>query len=922
MLIPSERLIGLMSATEARYAAREKDRAEVHAAPFKTKLTEVETPKRIALRAARLGVAPARATELMEPGAISLDPAELGFERVLGRQDFVRMDYLERGARAARSVGRVVIRNANGAIVGFGTGFLVAPRILMTNNHVLGSQEEAANSLIEFNFQRKLDGTLERTVSFPLRPQEFFFTDAALDVTVIAVGETSGEESLSQFGFLPLLGAEGKVAKTEAVNIIQHPNGEEKQLALRENEVIDLLETFIHYRTDTSPGSSGSPVLNDQWEVVALHHSGVPVRDSSGRIIAVNDQLWSPEMGETRVKWKANEGVRISRIAAFLRTAKLTPEQRNLLKLESAAVSVPPMPPSGITVGPGIVSRVEDGQLTMSIPLTIAVSLGIGGIGKAPAKPDVPIVDLIQPQSVGIDAAVEEVRRILRDVPEVIEVRKGWKFRNGWITDERSVVVVVNEKLSETELRESGREPLPQSVGGFSIDVRPATPLLHLGLGGGLFAERFALEAFRKPKIRYKGPPNAAALLAPFRERMRLIAHASPDAGFPQLASFINRTASDFRVAMFDFGAPHIVSALSKQLKPSGRRMQITIQPGESLGGGSKANDLTDEQSLEALRKAMGKRLKSALIRPSSSGGYVASSYHIKVAVRDSEEAWLSSGNWQSSNQPDQPSKTEAQKRALLNGFNREWHVIAKGPKIARTLKTFLDHDFKNGPEPETMESVAFPMVELIVPPDALEAAKAVKLFPALEIDDEVDVQVALTPDNYAKVALALIESATEKVFFENQSFSILNENDDQFQALLSALLAKQRAGLDVRIIFRDIGDVATALERAKDFGFDMKKIRVHRHCHTKGIVVDRREVMVGSHNWTNSGAVFNRDASLRILNTKVAGYFEDLFLFDWENMSRQKSVFEEVTARLVGPEAAKTAKGQVVSLAEYLGEE
>ena len=33
--------------------------------------------------------------------------------------------------------------------------------------------------------------------------------------------------------------------------------------------------SLIHiYLADTQPGSSGSPVLNRHWEVVALHHSG------------------------------------------------------------------------------------------------------------------------------------------------------------------------------------------------------------------------------------------------------------------------------------------------------------------------------------------------------------------------------------------------------------------------------------------------------------------------------------------------------------------------------------------------------------------------------------------------------------------------------------------------------------------------
>ena len=89
-----------------------------------------------------------------------------------------------RGTRAARSVCRIVIRSGN-AIVGFGTGFLIAPRVLITNNHVLGSAADAAGSLAEFNFQRRLDGSPERVTSFALRPQDLFLTDTALDFSMV-----------------------------------------------------------------------------------------------------------------------------------------------------------------------------------------------------------------------------------------------------------------------------------------------------------------------------------------------------------------------------------------------------------------------------------------------------------------------------------------------------------------------------------------------------------------------------------------------------------------------------------------------------------------------------------------------------------------------------------------------------------------
>jgi endonuclease G len=66
------------------------------------------------------------------------------------------------------------------------------------------------------------------------------------------------------------------VSPGEYLTIIQHPSGGDKQIALRENQLLKIDTHTLWYRTDTSPGSSGSPVFNDVWQVVALHHSGVP----------------------------------------------------------------------------------------------------------------------------------------------------------------------------------------------------------------------------------------------------------------------------------------------------------------------------------------------------------------------------------------------------------------------------------------------------------------------------------------------------------------------------------------------------------------------------------------------------------------------------------------------------------------------
>lgn len=243
------------------------------------------------------------------------ESARLDLERIINGNDLLNINYLDKGLLAAAAVGRVVVIGSDGEPLGFGTGSLISPRLMLTNNHVLGDAAAARNSQLQFNYQFDTRGRLLPTEDFDLRPDEFFYTNQKLDFTVVAVAETSqsGRARLSQYGALRLNREVGKVSPGESLTIIQHPGGNPKQIAVRENQLLKIEQFYIWYMTDTAPGSSGSPVFNDQWQIVALHHSGVPARDEAGNWLTVDGKVWDPtSMDESRVKWVANEGIRVS----------------------------------------------------------------------------------------------------------------------------------------------------------------------------------------------------------------------------------------------------------------------------------------------------------------------------------------------------------------------------------------------------------------------------------------------------------------------------------------------------------------------------------------------------------------------------------------------------------------------------------
>jgi endonuclease G, mitochondrial len=210
------------------------------------------------------------------------------------------------------------------------------PSLLITNNHVLRSENDAERTVAEFNYQLTDSGDPLPVERFHLKPDVFFLTHGDLDFALVAVElQSANGTALTSFGYCPLLAAEGKSIVRDPVNIVQHPKGELKQIAIRNNPLLDLpedpgLDKLAHYETDTEQGSSGSPVFNDQWEVIALHHSGVPRTNAAKQILDRDGNVW-PENGDPdKIDWIANEGIRTSRLVTFIKNSQVRDHEKAL----------------------------------------------------------------------------------------------------------------------------------------------------------------------------------------------------------------------------------------------------------------------------------------------------------------------------------------------------------------------------------------------------------------------------------------------------------------------------------------------------------------------------------------------------------------------------------------------------------------
>lgn len=212
--------------------------------------------------------------------------AEKAMEKVVRVNTLQSIYLIERCIRASHGVFRIQgPKPGNATSIVAATGFLVARGVeiagerrialAMTNHHVIADMETLPSFEFWFNYRFTIEGELPDAGPEGFRKVqgrmlgEWFFTDRALDVTVFALDDETlpmDSYALSLREERPLPGAR--------VPIIQHPNGETMQISYQSNFIEYANDEILQYTTTTLPGSSGSPVFNERYDVIGIHSKG------------------------------------------------------------------------------------------------------------------------------------------------------------------------------------------------------------------------------------------------------------------------------------------------------------------------------------------------------------------------------------------------------------------------------------------------------------------------------------------------------------------------------------------------------------------------------------------------------------------------------------------------------------------------
>ncbi len=174
-----------------------------------------------------------------------------------------------------------------------GTGFLVGPSTLLTTFHTVRNLIDGTASPQGFTAQfdyKIVAGTVNEGTTVHLDKKAWLIDSSPyadeestgnpeaqpatdqLDYALLRLDEA--ELAAANRGWINILEDNPSPEQDSPVFVLQHPAGEPLKLAIDMNGVIgqNANGTRIRYRVETEPGSAGSPVFDQNWRPIAMHH--------------------------------------------------------------------------------------------------------------------------------------------------------------------------------------------------------------------------------------------------------------------------------------------------------------------------------------------------------------------------------------------------------------------------------------------------------------------------------------------------------------------------------------------------------------------------------------------------------------------------------------------------------------------------
>lgn len=225
------------------------------------------------------------------------------FEKVFGTDHFTTYERYKTGLERCRYVVRIGRESSKGD----GTGFLMRggdlfaelgdQPVLLTNAHVLNIDTTIGLHPQEVNVYFHAMENVLPDEPFAIKSILWISSKTDCDCTIAILDRYPTTKC--KYPVAPVMPIKPSNTSKSRVLIIGYPEGGTLSFSLNDNELLDYDNRLMHYRAPTEGGSSGSPVFNQEWKLIGLHHGG------GDALMKLNSQTGT---------YQANEGIRIDAI--------------------------------------------------------------------------------------------------------------------------------------------------------------------------------------------------------------------------------------------------------------------------------------------------------------------------------------------------------------------------------------------------------------------------------------------------------------------------------------------------------------------------------------------------------------------------------------------------------------------------------
>ncbi|CAD6494303.1 MAG: Cardiolipin synthase [Candidatus Argoarchaeum ethanivorans] len=363
----------------------------------------------------------------------------------------------------------------------------------------------------------------------------------------------------------------------------------------------------------------------------------------------------------------------------------------------------------------------------------------------------------------------------------------------------------------------------------------------------------------------------------------------SPDSSFIEIANAIDNAQESIYLNVYEF---HNFYLMDRIINATKRGVDVKIMlEGDPVGG------IGDEEKYIANETVAAGGAVRFMINNKSEGIYDRYAFnHAKYALIDNESTIIMSENWKNTGVP------------TNNTFgNRGWGIIINNPDVTNYFSEVFVEDWK----PASRDSFSFAANDPVfvnkygtpspgfVPDRTVPTGNYSHPFDSEIISGTFHVSPVLAPDTslmQTKSIIGMIERAESSVYVEQLYIKKWGSSADRKpNPFLEAVINASRRGCEAKILLNPTYsfesnqatiDYVRSAAANEGLDLDAKFIDIENtglnKTHNKGVIVDNSKVLISSINWNENSAASNREAGVIVENEDAAGFYTDVFLYDW----------------------------------------